>query len=173
LPTGKFTPGNFDLAVRRSRAGLGLFAKAPIPKGACVIEYVGVELTPEQVEASNSRYLFEITSRKTIDGAPRWNRARYINHSCRPNCEIEISKGRVFICARRNIKPGEELGYNYGKDYFNIYINGGCRCPKCRPNAGPPGVKSTIKLKKKRAAKAVGKGQSAIGNRQSRRALGA
>jgi hypothetical protein len=150
LPTGKFTPGDFDLAVRRSRAGLGLFANTEIPKGACVIEYVGVPLTPEQVDASQSRYLFEIHSRKTIDGAPRWNRARYINHSCRPNCEIMIRKGRAFICARKNIKAGEELAYDYGKDYFKAYINGGCRCIKCRPDAGPPGVKSTIRLKKKK-----------------------
>jgi len=128
-----YTPGDFDLAIRRSRAGLGLFANGPIPKGACVIEYTGVELTKEQEDKSRSRYLFEINTKKTIDGAPRWNTARYINHSCRPNCEPNIHKGRVFIHARRNIKPGEELSYDYGKNYFNEYLKEICRCPKCMP----------------------------------------
>lgn len=128
-----YTPGDFELVVRRSRAGLGLFAESPIPKGACVIEYVGVELTKEQEEKSRSRYLFEINTRKTIDGAPRWNTARYINHSCRPNCEPNIHKGRVYIHARRAIKPGEELSYDYGKNYFNEFLKDVCRCPKCQP----------------------------------------
>ena len=128
-----YSPGDYDLVVRRSRTGLGLFTESEIPKGACVIEYVGVELTPEQEEKSRSRYLFEINSRKTIDGAPRWNKARYINHSCRPNCEPNIYKGRVFIHARRKIKPGEELAYNYGKTYFDQYLKDICACPKCKP----------------------------------------
>ena len=82
---------------------------------------------------SRSKYLFEVNARKTIDGAPRWNKARYINHSCRPNCEPNIYKGRVFIHARRRIKPGEELAYDYGKNYFDEYLKGLCRCPKCQP----------------------------------------
>ncbi len=106
----RYKPGEFDLAVKRSSAGLGLFAASPIPKGACVIEYTGRQISREEVYSSNSRYLFEINSRKTIDGAPRWNTARYINHSCRPNCEIEIAKGRVWIFARRNIKVGRRAG---------------------------------------------------------------
>ncbi len=128
-----YKPGDFDLSVRRSRTGLGLYAESEIPKGACVIEYIGVQLTPEQEEKSRSRYLFEIHSRKTIDGAPRWNTARYINHSCRPNCEPNIYKGRVFIHALRRIKPGEELSYDYGKNYFNEFLKGICGCPKCQP----------------------------------------
>ncbi len=128
-----YKPGDFDLAVRRSRTGLGLYANEPIPKGSCVIEYTGVEITKEQEEKSRSKYLFEIHSRKTIDGAPRWNTARYINHSCRPNCEPNIHKGRVYIHAKRNIKPGEELAYDYGKNYFNQYLKDICACPKCKP----------------------------------------
>jgi SET domain-containing protein len=119
--------------VKRSSAGLGLFAASPIPKGACVIEYIGRQISREEMYTSNSRYLFEINSRKTIDGAPRWNKARYINHSCRPNCEIEIAKGRVWIFARRNIKMGEELGYDYGEAYVNEYLAGKCLCAKCAP----------------------------------------
>lgn len=137
-----YTPGDFDLVVRRSRTGLGLFAESEIPKGACIIEYQGVPLTAEQEEKSRSKYLFEINSRKTIDGAPRWNTARYINHSCRPNCEPNIYKGRVFIHAKRKIKPGEELNYDYGKNYFNEYLKDICACPKCKPEPKPAAAKA-------------------------------
>ncbi len=162
MPRKSYTPGDFDLIVRRSATGLGLFVgEQEIPKGACVIEYVGVPISKEQEEKSRSKYLFEIHSRRTIDGAPRWNTARYINHSCRPNCEPNIHKGRVFIHARRRIKPGEELSYDYGKNYFNQYLKEICACPKCaekraaatkktaaaaaRAKGGPRKTKSTKK----------------------------
>lgn len=129
-----YKPGAYDLKVKRSSAGMGLFAGEAIPKGACVIEYTGRVLNGTEWEGVNSKYLFEVNSKRTIDGSPRWNTARYINHSCRPNCEPEISKGRVFIFAKRNIKPGEELAYNYGATYFNDFIKPyGCRCVKCKP----------------------------------------
>jgi hypothetical protein len=148
MPRLSYKPGDFELVVRRSKSGLGLFAGGDIPKGACVIEYIGVELTKEQEEKSRSKYLFEINTRKTIDGTPRWNTARYINHSCRPNCEPNIHKGRVFIHARRKIKAGEELNYNYGKNYFDQYLKEICACPKCTAKraaaaeAGPKRSKS-------------------------------
>ncbi len=135
MPKMSYKPGAFALQVRRSRSGLGLFTQEGIAKGACVIEYVGPQISAEQEANSRSKYLFEITARKTIDGAPRWNKARYINHSCRPNCEPNIYKGRVFIHAKRKIKPGEELAYNYGENYFNEYLKGVCRCAKCKPVA--------------------------------------
>jgi uncharacterized protein len=147
-----YTPGKFDFSVRRSRTGLGLFTNSPIEKGSVVIEYIGKTLTKAEYDATNSKYLFELGPKKTIDGAPRWNKARYINHSCKPNCTIDIHKRRAFIRAKRAIEPGEELSYNYGKDYFDAYINGGCRCLKCQPAEGPPGVKSTIQVKAKKAA---------------------
>jgi uncharacterized protein len=128
----RYAPGGFDVAVKRSSAGFGLFADEAIPKGACIIEYTGRVLEPGEEFTARSKYLFEISAKKTIDGSPRWNTARYINHSCRPNSEAEIYKGRVFIFAKRAIKPGEELAYNYGKSYFNDYIKPhGCRCVKC------------------------------------------
>jgi uncharacterized protein len=131
-PRRVYKPGGFALKVRRSSAGMGLFAEEAIPKGACVIEYVGRMLEGEDWQGVNSKYLFEVNSRKTIDGSPRWNTARYINHSCRPNCEPEIYKNRVFIFAKRNIKAGEELAYNYGATYFDDFIKPfGCRCVKC------------------------------------------
>ena len=162
MPRLRYTPGDFDLRVGRSKTGLGLFAESEIPKSACIIEYTGVELTKAQEEKSNSKYLFEIHSRKTIDGAPRWNTARYINHSCRPNCEPNIHKGRVYIHARRRIKPGEELNYDYGINYFKEFLADVCACPKCeakRAAAKPVraaaaranGKKVSAKKKKRRA----------------------
>lgn len=131
---GKYVPGGFAVKVKRSRAGLGLYALEDIPKGVCIIEYTGRELTKEEEETINSLYLFEVTKTKTIDGGARSNIARYINHSCRPNCEIDIYKERVFVMSRRNIKAGEELGYDYGTEYFKAYIKPkGCKCVKCSP----------------------------------------
>ena len=113
MPAKKsYKPGDFEFAVKRSRTGLGLFTMEDIPRGACVIEYIGKVLTAEEYQASNSKYLFELGPKKTIDGAPRWNTARYINHSCAPNCTIDIHNRRAFIRAKRAIRAGEELSYN-------------------------------------------------------------
>lgn len=131
-PRKSYVPGDFDLKIKRSSAGLGLFAESAIPKGACVIEYVGRELAKGEEYTVKSKYLFEITKTKTIDGSPRWNVARYINHSCKPNCEPEVHRACVYIRAKRAIKPGEELCYNYGPEYFKDFIEPhGCRCEKC------------------------------------------
>ncbi len=154
-----YIPGDFELRVGRSATGLGLYADGPIPKGACIIEYTGVEITKAQEETSRSKYLFEINSKKTIDGAPRWNTARYINHSCRANCEPNIHKGRVFIHALRNIKPGEELNYDYGKNYFNQYLKDICACPKCAAKrTAAAAAKTSVKkvVKKKTTTKKAG-----------------
>jgi len=124
---GKYVPGEWNLVVKRSSAGLGLFAGEAIPKGACVIEYVGRVLSEKETETSKSRYLFEITKKKTIDGKPAINKAGYINHACRPNCETKINKGRVFVMAIKNIKPTEELSYDYGKEYCIEHCVP-CRC---------------------------------------------
>jgi uncharacterized protein len=150
MPRKSYIPGDFELVVRRSKTGLGLFADCEIPKGACVIEYTGVQISAEQEEKSRSKYLFEIHARKTIDGAPRWNTARYINHSCRPNCEPNINKGRVFIHSRRRIKPGEELNYDYGKNYYREYLKDICACPKCEEKRAAEATKKAAA--KKRAA---------------------
>lgn len=126
----RYEPVVKELRVKRSSAGLGLFAGEAIPKGACVIEYIGRFISPEEEYTSRSKYLFEIHSRKTIDGKPPKNKAGYINHSCRPNCEPEVYEGRVFIFARRGIKPGEELTYDYGTEYWKTHCQP-CRCEKC------------------------------------------
>jgi SET domain-containing protein len=131
---GKFVPGGYKLNVKRSSAGLGLFAGEALPKGVCIVEYVGRIISKEEEYTSKSKYLFEVSKSKTIDGTERTNTARYINHSCKPNCEVEIHAGRVFVLAKRAIAEGEELSYDYGKDYFNEHIKPfGCRCAKCSP----------------------------------------
>ena len=133
----KFVPKKLKLKVGRSRAGLGLFTHEPIKKGTCIVEYTGRTLSEAEEYTSQSLYLFAVTKKKTIDGSARSNTARYINHSCRPNCEIEIDekRERVFVFAKRNIKAGEELAYDYGKEYFNSHIKPkGCKCVKCRPD---------------------------------------
>ncbi|ANP48146.1 SET domain-containing protein [Candidatus Viadribacter manganicus] len=148
-----YIPGDFELVVKRSKTGLGLFAESEIPKNACIIEYTGVQISKEQEEKSRSKYLFEIHARKTIDGAPRWNTARYINHSCRANCEPNIHKGRVFIHAKRKIKPGEELNYDYGKNYFNEYLKDICACPKCEEKRASVKAATAKTAARKRASK--------------------
>ena len=111
-----------------------MFAVRPIPRGEQVIEYVGRTLSIEEEYTSKSRYLFEVTKTKTIDGSARSNTARYINHSCDPNCRISVRDGRIFVVAKRGIKPDEEFSYDYEKDYFDHYIQPrGCRCLKCQP----------------------------------------
>jgi SET domain-containing protein len=120
-------------AVRRSATGLGLFALEGIPAGKRIIEYTGPLISNEEVERRKTgRYFFGVNSRWSIDGSTRTNTARYINHSCRPNAEAIVSGRRVWIWSKRNIKAGEEITYDYGREYFEDYIRpAGCRCVKC------------------------------------------
>lgn len=122
----------YDLRPKRSKAGIGLYTFSPIKKGACIIEYVGKILTEKEEYNSNSLYLFEVTKKVTLDGRPKFNKAGYINHSCRPNAEVEIYKRRVYVMARRNIKVGEEITYDYGMEYWKEHVKPkGCKCEKC------------------------------------------
>ena len=124
----------FDLKIGRSRTGLGVFADEPIKHGVRIVEYTGRTLKPGEEYTSRSKYLFEISKTKTIDGTVKSNAAKYFNHSCAPNCRAENTGRRIYILSRRRIEPGEELTYNYGKDYFDQHIRkNGCRCLKCQP----------------------------------------
>jgi len=120
--------------VRRSRPGLGhgLFAAAPIRKGEFILEYTGKRIATSYADTLKTRYLFEVNRSWTIDGSPRSNTARYINHSCTPNAECELDDGKVFIYATRDIMPGEEITMDYGKEYFDEFIRPeGCKCVRC------------------------------------------
>lgn len=123
----------FTVIKARKGAGFGLKTKVPFKKGDFVIEYVGIKRKNKDIEYHTGKYLFEVDDNFTIDGSPRWNLARYINHSCKPNCEVEISKdGKILIEAVKNIKEDEEITYDYGKEYFNEFIKPiGCKCEKC------------------------------------------
>jgi hypothetical protein len=126
------------VVARRSRAGLGLFAEASFRRGQKIIEYKG-PLIPGKIaeNITNNRYLFDVNSRWTIDGRGRENMARYANHSCKPNAESEIRGKRVFIFALKKILPGEEITYDYGKEYFEEYIKThSCRCGADKHGAG-------------------------------------
>ena len=109
--------------------GNGLFARADISKGAFVIEYTGTKITTKVADALETRYLFELDSEWTIDAEDESNTARYINHSCEPNCEAEIVDDHIFISALRDIAAGEELTMDYGEEYFDEFIKPvGCKC---------------------------------------------
>jgi len=111
---------------------MGLFAAKPIEPGM-YLEYTGRLITTKESDRmKQARYLFEINTRWTIDGSPRSNLARYFNHSCTPNCESVQSGKRIFIKAKRRIKAGDELTYDYGKEYVDEFIKPhGCKCKKC------------------------------------------
>lgn len=118
---------------RSALGGIGLYTTVPLKKGTYVIEYTGEKITEEEANRRGGKYLFTINSRWTVDGKDRRNTARYINHSCKPNCEAEIKKGRVLIYAIKNIAEGEELTFNYGDEYLNDKdtMPYGCRCAEC------------------------------------------
>jgi uncharacterized protein len=120
------------LTVKRSRTGLGLFTLEPIPADRRIIEYIGPVLTHDEADQKGGKYLMTIDDRYVIDGSPRSNIARYINHSCQPNAQAYSSGVRVWIWSLRAIKAGEEITMNYGEEYFNDHIKDkGCRCKKC------------------------------------------
>ena len=121
------------IRVGRSSAGLGLFAENHFKRGDFIIEYTGKYLNNAEADQKGGKYLFRVNSRLTIDGTARENTARYINHSCRPNCEPLQDGRRIVVHAKKNIAPGEELTYDYGKEYFDEFIAPyGCRCQKCQ-----------------------------------------
>lgn len=129
----KYTVGDFSFRVGRGVSGKGLFATEAIPKGACLIEYTGKLIKKADHDTATGRYLFWSGKNKMINGNVKSNPARYINHSCKPNCEADGPDGHIYILSLRKIKPGEEITYDYGDEYFDDYIKPkGCGCIKCR-----------------------------------------
>lgn len=122
-PTKASAPPKRPFEVRHSAIhGRGVFATEKIAKGTRLIEYTG-EIIPWPVAdrryADNAKngyhtFLFDIDGKKVIDAAVGGNDSRWINHGCAPNCEAVGEGDRIFIEAIKNIKPGEELVYDYG-----------------------------------------------------------
>jgi len=148
----------------RSLTGLGLFATRPIKKRTRIAEYKGPLLDvkeAEKAERSGNRYLYEVNSRWTIDGKARSNIARYFNHSCNPNTESYTVGRRVFVRTLRNIKPDEELTYDYGIDYLrNVIGKSRCKCSRCRKRRNRRANELRL-ARKRREARAAAKRRKA------------
>ena len=132
--------------------GKGVFACEPIPKGACIIEYTGERISwkkaikrhPHDLEQPNHTFYFSLSNGKVIDGKVHGNEAKWVNHSCAPNCEatefdIKNDQLRVFLFAKKNLRVGEELFYDYNLDVEEkttkaLQKEYACRCGKksCR-----------------------------------------
>jgi SET domain-containing protein len=153
------------LRVRRSPIqGKGAFAARRIPKGTRIIEYAGERITPQEAERRYTEddpnipvLLFDIDKNTLIDAGRDGNEARFVNHSCEPNCETVLEKRRIYIEAIREIEPGTEITYDYHLDaprnerarLRKIYA---CRCgsPSCRGTMLEP------LRRRRRPAKAAG-----------------
>lgn len=155
------------IVVRQSGVhGKGVFAAAPIEAGTRLIEYKGERISwkealrrhPHNPDEPNHTFYFALDSGDVIDGKVNGNSARWINHSCAPNCEAEEIDGHVYIHALRDIDEGEELFYDYGlvidaKQTSKLKREYECRCgaKKCRGTmlaAPEKDKKSASKVKK-------------------------
>lgn len=123
--------------------GIGIFASKNIKKGTKIIQYIGEKVSKKEgdkrseerikkylnKENEGSVYIFELNKKYDIDGSPLYNKARYINHSCNPNCEVDIINNEIWIKSIKAIKKNEELNYDYGypfdKDDFSDHV---CKC---------------------------------------------
>ena len=123
---------------RRSKIhDFGVFAAEPINKNKRIIDYAGELVRNRDSEPREERYLaqgciwvFRVNRRWSRDAAVGGNIARFINHSCRPNCWIEVAGTTIWIRAARSIRKGEELTYDYATDGEQTIV---CRChPQCR-----------------------------------------
>jgi uncharacterized protein len=159
-PPGRTGPVNEWMALRRSSIhGLGAFAVQDIPKGTRVIEYLGEKISNAEADRRyddesmrrHHTFLFILNERTCVDAAFDGNEARFINHSCDPNCEAVITRGHIWIEAIKRIPAGTELVYDYQFEDDDEYTEEdlrfyGCACgsPKCRGTI----VKTRKKLKR-------------------------
>jgi SET domain-containing protein len=140
------SPRNEWLVLRRSTIhGRGVYARTDIPKGTRLIEYTGEKITNAEADRRyedarmrrHHTFLFILNSRTCVDAAVGGNVARYINHSCDPNCEAIIDGQHIWIEALRDIRAGEELSYDYEYDWLPEYTVKdlefyGCQCGSAR-----------------------------------------
>lgn len=131
-------------AVKVSKVhGKGVFASTNINKGIKIIQYIGDKVTKSEgdkrsekrikkflkSQQTGSVYIFELNKKYDIDGFVRRNQARFINHSCNPNCEVEIENNEIWISSIKKIKKGAELTYDYGYVFDKIdYTDHECLC---------------------------------------------
>jgi SET domain-containing protein len=115
--------------------GTGGFAKTPIRKGTRIVEYLGERISKGESLLRcerNNGFIFTLNDEQDLDGNVAWNPARFINHSCAPNCEAEKDDDRIWIIATRDVRAGEEITFNYGYDLedYKDYL---CHCgsPQC------------------------------------------
>jgi hypothetical protein len=159
-----------NFRIGRSRTGLGMFATKPFRRRDYIATYRGPRITNEESEKREARgatYMFALSKTHTIDGSPRYNTARYINHSCRPNAEPVGRNGGIVIVASKKIEPGEEITYHYGDDYFQYFVEaGGCQCPWCRAKRARKRRKA--RLLKAAAAKRKPRAKSAKKRKKTR-----
>ena len=145
----------------------GVFAAKDIPKDTKIIEYVGKKVTKKdadevyerdfEISKSNPEneggvYLFELDKGYDIDGNVSWNTARLMNHTCNPNCETDIVNRKVWVVASKDIKKGQELGYDYGFE-IDDWENHPCKCGAKNCIGYIIKQESWIKLRKKIAKK--------------------
>ncbi len=163
------TPVTPLIKVRESSIhGRGVFATRKIPEGTRIIEYTGARISSKQADKRagldpdnpHHTFFFSLESGKIIDGGDGGSDARWINHSCEPNCEAQEEKGRVFIHALHDIKRGQELSYDYGlviddKITKSLKKDYECRCgaDTCRHTMLAIEEKKKKKKKKKKAKK--------------------
>lgn len=108
----------------------GLFATQLIPQGTRIVEYIGEKITKEESAkrlAAYNAYIVHLNYRYDLDGSTLDNAARYINHSCAPNCAVDSTAEQIWIVAGRDIQAGEELCVNYGFDATD-YTRFPCHC---------------------------------------------
>lgn len=144
--------------LRRSPIqGLGAFATRPIKKGERVIEYTGERISNDEADRRyddaqmkrHHTFLFTLSSRTIVDAAVGGNEARFINHSCNPNCEAVIDRSRIFIYAIKPIAAGEELAYDYQYEWRDDYTDEDVKLYVCK--CGAPNCRGTILAPKKKS----------------------
>ena len=135
--------------------GFGAFATEPIAAGTRLIEYAGERLTPAQADARypdvdgerHHTFLFAIDDDVVIDAAVNGNDARFINHSCDPNCDAVIDDGRIWIETIRDVATGEELAYDYAYELKERHTPAAKRRYPC--NCGAPNCRGTLLIRKR------------------------
>jgi uncharacterized protein len=134
--------------------GLGAFATRRIPAGTRLIEYAGERLTTIEAEARypedgprHHTFLFAIDDDVIIDAAVGGNDARFINHSCDPNCDAIVDDGRIWIETISDIEPGDELAYDYAYELEERHSPAAKRRYPC--SCGAAKCRGTILVKKR------------------------